>query len=78
MVSKFGRDNVFIANSDVTGDKSPFTFAEKKKILAAYGVPSSKIIKTKSPYRADEIKKKLSPTDVVVFGFGIYIEEGGL
>ena len=70
LVSKFGRDNVFIATSDVTGDKSPFTFAEKKKILAAYGVPSNKIIKTKSPYRADEIKKKLSPTDVVVFGFG--------
>ena len=70
LVNKFGRNNVFIATSDVTGDKSPFTFAEKKKILTAYGVPSSKIVKTKSPYRADEIKKKLSPTDVVVFGFG--------
>ena len=33
LVKKFGANNVFIATSDVTGDKSPFTFAEKKKIL---------------------------------------------
>ena len=31
LVNKFGRNNVFIATSDVTGDKSPFTFAEKKE-----------------------------------------------
>ena len=66
LVNKFGRNNVFIATSDVTGDKSPFTFAEKKKILTAYGVPSSKIVKTKSPYRADEIKKKLSIVDITI------------
>ena len=70
LVKKFGANNVFIATSDVTGDKSPFTFAEKKKILIKYGNPAKQIVKTKSPYRAEEITKKLKPNDVVVFGFG--------
>ena len=36
LVSKFGASNVYIATSGVTGPKSPFTFAEKKKIISCW------------------------------------------
>ena len=49
LVNKFGAKNVYIATSGVTGPKSPFTFAQKKKIIQAYGVPANRIIKVKDP-----------------------------
>tara|TARA_A100001515_G_scaffold5288_1_gene4858 strand:+ start:10021 stop:11853 length:1833 start_codon:yes stop_codon:yes gene_type:complete len=70
LVKKFGAKNVYIATSGVTGPKSPFTFAEKKKIIQAYGVPSNRIIKVKDPYKAVEITSKLPEDTPVVFGFG--------
>ena len=70
LVDKFGVDNVYIATSDVVNEKSPFNFNEKKKIMIAYGIPSNKIYKVKSPYRATEIISKLSDDTAVVFGFG--------
>ena len=36
LVDKFGAANVYIATSNFTGPKSPFTFAEKKKIIRGY------------------------------------------
>ena len=70
LVKKFGAKNVYIATSGVTGPKSPFTFAEKKKIIQAYGIPSNRIIKVRDPYKAVEITSKLSEDTPVVFGFG--------
>ena len=70
LVKKFGAKNVYIATSGVTGPKSPFTFAEKKKIIQAYGVPSNRIIKVRDPYKAVEITSKLPEDTPVVFGFG--------
>ncbi len=70
LVKKFGAKNVYIATSGVTGPKSPFTFAEKKKIIQAYGIPSNRIIKVKDPYKAIEITSKLPEDTPVVFGFG--------
>ena len=70
LVKKFGVKNVYIATSGVTGPKSPFTFAEKKKIIQAYGVPANRIIKVKDPYKAVEITSKLPEDTPVVFGFG--------
>ena len=43
LVNKFGAKNVYIATSGVTGPKSPFTFAQKKKIIQSYGVPANRI-----------------------------------
>ena len=70
LVKKFGAKNVYVATSAVTGPKSPFTFAEKKKIIQAYGIPANRIVKVKDPYKAVEITSKLPKDTPVVFGFG--------
>lgn len=70
LVSKFGADNVYIATSGITGPKSPFTFAEKKKIISAAGVPANKIVKVQEPYKAVEITSKLPKNTAVVFAVG--------
>ena len=75
LVSKFGAANVYVATSNVTGPKSPFSFAEKKKIISAAGVPSSKIVKVKDPYKAVEIVNKLPKDTAVVFAVGA--KDGG-
>ena len=70
LVSKFGAANVYIATSNVTGPKSPFNFAEKKKIISAAGVPSNKIVKVKNPYKATEILSKLPIDTTAVYAVG--------
>ena len=70
LVSKFGQKNVYVATSDVTGPKSPFTFAEKKAIWMAHGVPSGRIVKVKDPYKAVEVTKRLPKNTRVVFAVG--------
>jgi predicted kinase len=64
--------NTFIATSNVVDKyKSPFTFGEKQKIISKYGVPSSKVVKTKSPYKPVEILEKFDPaTTALVVSFG--------
>ena len=55
--SKF--DEVWVATSGkVQIPKSPFSFAEKKKIIKSHGI--SKVMQVKSPYKAEEILKKLT------------------
>jgi hypothetical protein len=60
LVSKFGSDNVYIGTSnDQSGAKSPFNFKEKKEIATKmFGVPSSKFVQIKNPYKPIEILKK--------------------
>jgi hypothetical protein len=70
LVNKFGKENVYIATSDVVNEKSPFSFRDKKFIISKHGVPSSKIVKVKSPYKSEEIISKLSSQTPVVFAFG--------
>jgi len=57
LVRKFGKDSVYIGTSNVTDSKkSPFNFKEKKTIMMQmFGIPSSKIINLKNPYRPEEI-----------------------
>jgi len=57
LVRKFGKDSVYIGTSNVTDSKkSPFNFKEKKAIMMQmFGIPSSKIINLKNPYRPEEI-----------------------
>jgi len=66
--SKF--KDAYVATSDkVSLPKSPFNFAEKKKIVNSYGI--SKVVKVKNPYKAEEILKKYDPeTTAAVFVFG--------
>ena len=66
--SKF-KDAYVATSGKVELPKSPFSFAEKKKIVNSYGI--SKVIQVKSPYKADEILKKYDPeTTAAVFVFG--------
>ena len=70
LVSKFGAKNVYIATSDVTGPKSPFSFADKKKLISAAGVPANKIVKVREPYKSVEILSKLPKNTSAVFAVG--------
>ena len=60
---------VFISTTDKTdGDRSPFTFEEKKKMMMLAGVDSGAIRYSKSPYQSIEIIEQFDPdNDVVVF-----------
>ncbi len=60
LVKKFGKDNVYIASSDVTDNKkSPFGFKEKKAIMQKmFGISSNKIVQIKNPYAPQEILNK--------------------
>ena len=57
LVSKFGKDDVYIATSNKTdSQKSPFDFREKKTIMTKmFGIPSNKIVQVKNPYQPTEI-----------------------
>ena len=61
----------YIATSNkVALPKSPFNFAEKKKIISAYGL-GSRLKLVKNPYQSVEILKKYDPeTTAVVFVVG--------
>lgn len=60
LVDKFGRDNVYIATSNVGNEISPFSFDEKQKIMHnMFNIPKDKIVQVKSPYKPVEILNKL-------------------
>jgi len=66
---KFGE--AYIVTSDkVDPPRSPFNFAEKKRLHMHAGVTSNRIIQVKNPYRADEIVSKQDPNNTVLL-FGI-------
>lgn len=62
--NKFGTSNSFIATSDKTESKSPFSFNEKKQIASAHGFKN--VVKVKNPYKPDEITKKFDPKTTAV------------
>ena len=58
---------VFISTSDNTdGDRSPFTFEEKKKMMILAGVDSGAIVQCKSPYQSVEITERFDENKTVV------------
>jgi hypothetical protein len=74
LISKFGKDNVYIATSNKTDNqKSPFDFREKKTIMTKmFGIPSNKIVQVKNPYKPTEI---LSPYDAAKTGLIVVVGE---
>lgn len=67
---QFPGADIFIVTSDVTNEKSPFNFNEKKAIISAYGL-ASKVKKVKNPYQALEVVSKYDPkTTALVFAVG--------
>jgi cytidyltransferase-like protein len=64
LISKFGRNNVYIATSNKTDStKSPFTFAEKAYFMQLTGVPADRIIQATQPY---QIKNVLASSNLHV------------
>jgi hypothetical protein len=73
LVKKFGKNNVYLATSDKTDpDKSPFNFKEKQSIISKmFKIPSSHILKVRSPYLASEYEGIADPsTDILIVGLG--------
>jgi len=69
LVSRYGRDNVWIATSNkVELPKSPFTFGEKLQMMQLAGIPADRVIETKNPYAVPELTQNFNPaTTVLVF-----------
>ena len=64
---KYSNAKVFISTSGkVDGDRSPFTFEEKRKMMILAGVSSSDIVQTKSPYQSIEIMERFDKDKTVV------------
>ncbi|KKK57723.1 hypothetical protein LCGC14_3051590, partial [marine sediment metagenome] len=57
LVDRFGAENVFIGTSDkVNMPKSPFSFAEKEKVMTGmFDIPTDKVRQVKSPFAPEEI-----------------------
>ena len=74
LISKFGKDSVYIATSNKTDNqKSPFDFREKKTIITKmFGIPSNKIVQVKNPYQPTEI---LSSYDAAKTGLIVVVGE---
>ena len=66
LVKRFGKNRVFIATSNVVDPpKSPFTFEEKRAMIALTGIDPSRVIQTKSPYQATEITDNYDPQNTI-------------
>jgi hypothetical protein len=61
LTKKFGQDAVYIATSDVQAPMtSPFSYADKTKMITTLGIPASHVVRVKNPYQAREITDSLS------------------
>jgi hypothetical protein len=67
LTDRFGEDSVFIATSNKQDpNTSPFTFADKRHMMAKMGIPTGHVMQVKNPYRADEITKQFDPTETAL------------
>ena len=72
LVTKFGKDKVFIVTSNkVELPDSPFNYVEKKEIITKmFDIPEDKIIQVKNPYIAIELTSKFPENTAVIFAVG--------
>lgn len=62
---QFG-DAYVVTSDKVDPPRRPFNFNEKRRLLMHAGVPSNRIVQTKSPYRADELVGEQDPDNTVL------------
>jgi hypothetical protein len=61
LTKKYGENSVYIATSAVQDPlTSPFSYADKVKMITKLGIPASHVVQVKNPYRAEEIVSSLS------------------
>lgn len=71
LVDQFGKNNVYVVTSGkVEPGRSPLTFAEKRKVAVAHGIPSNRFIQVKNPYKAEELTATFPEDTSVVFAVG--------
>lgn len=63
LTGKFG-NGVYIATSNVQNETdSPFSYADKVKMMTKLGIPAGHIVQTKNPYQVKEITDSLTPEE---------------
>jgi Cytidylyltransferase-like len=63
LTDKFG-DGVYIATSNVQNNTdSPFSYADKVRMITKLGIPASHVVQTRNPYQVREITDSLSPEE---------------
>jgi len=56
LAKKYGADHVYIATTGVQSPvTSPFTFADKVRMISTLGIPSGHVVKVSNPYQSREI-----------------------
>ena len=75
---KFPNADIYITTSNKTdGDKSPFTFDEKKTMMVSAGVDPDKVVEVKNPYNPVEILQRYdSDSSKVIFAISAKDMEG--
>jgi len=78
MVKEFGKSNVFIATSNVSGgDRHPFNFKEKQKIISKiYGIKKDHIVQEKNVYSPINILSKFD-AETTALAVGVGKKDGG-
>lgn len=67
LVSKFGSGNVYIVTSNKIEGKSPFSFKQKEMMMTkVFGIPSSQILNSNTPYNVDSLSSKFNQNDTVL------------
>lgn len=67
LISKFGRDAVYITTSNkVELPKSPLGFTQKCSLMNMMGIHSDRIIQTENPYRAKEVTSQINPNSTIM------------
>lgn len=67
LVKQFGKDRVWIATSNkIDPPKSPFSFTEKRDMMALTGVDPSRVVQVVMPYIAKEITDKYDPENTIL------------
>jgi hypothetical protein len=63
LIDKFG-EGVYVATSNVQNDTdSPFSYADKVKMMTRLGIPASHVVQTRNPYQVKEITDNLTPEE---------------
>lgn len=70
LCSKFGSKNVYVVTSNKTGIDSPLNFAEKRDVIAKYGIPSTQVVQVVNPYKVSELSNLVNSDDSVVYALG--------
>jgi hypothetical protein len=61
LTKKYGENSVYIATSAVVDPlTSPFSYADKVKMITGLDIPSSRVVQVKNPYQAQELTSNLS------------------